>query len=47
MYILSTKNYAQSVVKNVSYPVDKIITAVVGNYVLLVVALYIKASGAF
>jgi len=26
---------------------NKIITPVVGNYVLLVVALYIKASGAF
>jgi len=26
MYILNTKKYAQKVVKNISYPVDKICT---------------------
>jgi len=26
MYILNTKNYAQNVVKHISYPVDRICT---------------------
>lgn len=49
MYILSTQIMSKMLLKTfiqwIKFVHNKIIIAVVGDYVLLVVALYIKASG--